>query len=111
MKRLPKRHFPQYIKRTHLIPFCHIDAVRPRMPLFTNDPNELIYYSTDDGFLIKKGTLREGRGEHFAHRAVLMRVALATDATSTKPGTENVVEGGFDGHWLIWSRVPVYCLP
>ena len=44
MKGLPICHISQYVKRTHLIPFCHIDAIRLKWRFLTND----LYESIDD---------------------------------------------------------------
>ena len=111
MKGLSTCHFSQHIKRTHLIPFCHIDAIRLRWRLFTNDLYESIDDSADNRFLLKEGTLRKRRRQHSAHLTMPMWVSLATNATSTEPGAKNIIERGFDRHRLIRNSVPIYCLP
>ena len=52
VKGFAERHLPEDIKRDHLEPLGHVDALRIRSGLLADDDNEVVNLLADDMFLV-----------------------------------------------------------
>lgn len=111
MKALSKRHLPQDIKRVHLIPLGHIQALGTWPGLLAQHAHKLVDDTQDDGFLLEEAALRKGRVEHLAHGRVLLGVALAAHTLAREPGREDLVKGPLGRCGLAPRGVPVDRFP
>lgn len=108
VERFAKGHLPQNIKRQHIKPDRHVQAMSSlfRATRDFQSQDESVDTSLHNILLLRKCLVGEGRREKSFHLRVLDGIALATDTTAFETGAENIVEITFREDGSVW-RGPV----